>query len=170
MKRSSWIVLGVCVVLVIGLVAGYFLSQGGTTTLTQEDAIKMVEKMEEGLRHKNVNAIMGYIAPEAGTRIANVNQDQLRGMLAHYFRNSDSLRADLKNYTFIDSTQEPTLQFDLTVYNNGSDSEKIDYQGHITLHLKRTDVSHLLGLYQTKEWRIVGAETSGPNLDIFGDY
>src|SRR5437870_1911460 len=100
MKKSSWIVLGICVVLAAGLAAAYFLSQSSPTTLTRAQAMQMVENMQEALRHKNVNAIMGYIAAGPDTRIANVNQDQLRSMLIHYFRNADSLHADIANPSF----------------------------------------------------------------------
>jgi hypothetical protein len=169
-KRSSWIILGICILLVIGLIGAYFASQTSSTTLTKAQALQMVEKMQEALRHKNVNAIMSYIAPGPDTRIANVNQDQLRGILAHYIRNADSLRAEIRDPAFSSGDSEAVLEFDLTVYNNGQDSVKEDYKGHITLHLKRVEITHLLGMYKTKEWRIVGAETTGPTLDNFGDY
>ena len=38
MKKSSWIVLGICVVLAAGLAVAYFLSQRQPTTLTQAQA------------------------------------------------------------------------------------------------------------------------------------
>lgn len=170
MKKSSWIVLGLCLLLVIGLVSAYFLTQNSPATLNQAQAMQMIEKMQDALHHKNVNGIMDYISPNSDTRISNLNQEQLRRMLIHYMRSSDTLSAEVQNPTFTGGDSEAELQFDLTVFNNGQDSRKEDYKGHVILHLKRVEVSRLLGLYQTKEWRIVGAESTGPSLENFGDY
>ena len=169
MKRSSWIVLIVSGIMALGLLMLFFLSQGAPEQLTQEDAIQITRKMQTAFEHKNVNGIMDYIAPQNGGRIANISVDKLRFMLVRYFRSSDKLSADLKNYAFAGTNGEASLQFDLIMHNDGPDSRKEDYAGHITLHLRRVDSPHLLGLYQTKEWRITSAETTGPELSTFGD-
>jgi len=169
MKRRSWVILTVCVLCAVGLFTAYLLTRTGSEQLTEQDAIEMTRKMETAFRHKNANEILAYISPAPGTRIAGINQDQLRLLLVRYFRNSDQLHADMTNYVFTSGDAESTLAFDLVVHNDGADSRKEDYPGHITLHLHRVDVSHLLGLYQTKEWRITSAETTGPDLTIFGE-
>ena len=169
MKRSSWIVLIICAVLAICLLLLFFSSQGAPEQLTQEEALRITQKMQTAFEHKNVNGIMEYIAPQNGAKIANISQDKLRFMLARYFRSSDRLSAELKNYAFAAGNGEASLQFDLVIHNDGSDSRKEDYAGHITLHLRRVDSPHLMGLYQTKEWRITSAETTGPELSTLGD-
>lgn len=169
MKRQSWIILVVCLLIAAGLGAFYLVTRGGAGPLTQEDAIAITQKMEHSFRSKNANGILAFISPAPETKIANINQDQLRVLLVRYFRNSDHVSADLQNYTFSGGDTDATLQFDLTVHNDSSDSRKEDYTGHITLHLRKIEVPKLLGLYQAKEWRITGAETTGADLAGFGD-
>jgi len=169
MKRQSWIILTVCLLIVAGLGVFYLMTRGGPGPLTQDEAIEMTQKMERAFSAKNANGILAYINPAPDTKIANINQDQLRVLLGRYFRNSDRVSAELKNYTFASGDTDATLQFDLTVHNDGVDSRKEDYTGHITLHLKKVDVPRLLGLYQAKEWRIIGAESTGADLSTFGD-
>lgn len=170
MKRSSWIAIGISSLLIAGLIAAYFASQGGHETLTQEDAIQTTKKLEEAFRNKSVGAVMDHLGTGSDTRISDIGADQLRMMLANYFRNSDHLHADLSNYTFSTVGLEGMLQFDATLFNNSGDSVKEDYHGHITLHFRRVVVPHLFGMYKTKEWRIVGVDTTGPNLSGMGEY
>ena len=169
MKRRSWIILAVCVLLGVGLVAAFLLSQNGPGRLSQQGAVEITQQMESAFQHKNANGILAHISPASDTRIASINQDQLRLLLVRYFRSSDRLSAEMKNYVFAGGDADATLQFDLAVHNDGPDSRKEDYAGHITLHLRRVEVPHLLGLYQTKEWRVTAAETTGPELSAFGD-
>jgi hypothetical protein len=169
MKRRSWAILVICILLAGGLVIAFLMSQGSTERFGEKEAIGMTQKMEQALRNKNVNAILGFFSPTPETRISGINPDQLRYLLVRYFRNSDRLSADMTNYAFTGSDTEATLQFDLVVHNDGSDSRKEDHSGHVTLHLRRVEVPQLMGLYQTKEWRIVGAETTGADLSTFGE-
>lgn len=169
MQRRSWIILAVCVLLALGIVAAFLLSQGGAHQLTQDEAIDITRKMEHAFRNKNTTGVLAYIAPAPETRIANLTHDQLQLLLSRYFRNADRLSADMRNYQFAGGDTEATLQFDLAVNNDGADNRKIDYSAHITVHLRRVEIPHLLGLYQTKEWRIVGLDSTGPDLTSFGD-
>ena len=169
MKRQSWIVVIVCAVMILGLVGAYIISQSGSPQFSQQDAIDMTQKMNAAFRNKNVSGILAYIAPTPDVKVAGISQDQLRVLLSRYFRNSDRVSADLKNYVFASGDGEATLQFDLAVHNDGADSRKVDYGGHITLHIRRVEVPQMLGLYGTKEWRISSVESTGPDLSSFGD-
>ncbi len=169
MKQRSWMILAVCLLLGCALFAVFLITRSSAPQLTQEEAIDVTRKVEFAFRHKNANGILMYIAPLPDTRIANINPDQLHVLLVRYFRNSDRVGADMSHYVFASTDSDATLQFDLVVHNDGADSRKEDYSGHITLHLRRVEVPQMLGLYQTKEWRIVGAETTGPDLSSFGD-
>jgi hypothetical protein len=169
MQKRSWIILCVCLFIAAALGIFYLETRGGSGPLTQEQAIEITQNMERAFRAKNANGILAYMAPSSETRIAGVSQDQLRLLLVRYFRNSNRVSADLNNYAFSGGDTDATLQFDLTVHNDGTDSRSDDYKGHITVHLRRVEVPRLLGLYQAKEWRITGAESTGADLGGFGD-
>ncbi len=170
MQRKSWFLLAFCAVLAAFLGMSYLLSQPSPQTLTQQDAMQMLKKMQDAVAQKNVNAIMATIAPQPDTRIAHLNQDQLRLLLARAFHNTGTLRANYQNVTFTGGTNDATLEFDLTVSQEAPGLSSEDYKGHITLRLKRIDVPRFWGLFQAKEWRIVGADSSGPDPMNFGDY
>ena len=170
MKRSSWTVMGICVLLSILLVVGYQASRSAPETITQTDAEAMLQKMQAAVHRKDVKTIMDAISLEPGTRVANLNADQLRLMLARAFRNSGELTADVSNIKFTGGTGQATLEFDLAVNQRNGEMTAADYRGRITLRLKRVEVPRLLGIVHAQEWRIVGAETTGPDPANFGDY
>lgn len=171
MKRSSWIILSLCIVLAGSLVFTYRLSQMGNGPLTEVQAREMVQHMQTAVANKNVNTIMGYITMENDAKIVNLKHDQLRLLLARTFRNAQEIRADVTNFGFQGGTgDEATTQFDLALNHLEPGLNSVVYTGQITLHLRRTDVPHVFGLYSTHEWRIIGAETSGPDPGTFGEY
>jgi len=170
MRKSSWIVLGVCAALILSLATAYFLSRTSPDTLTQQQAESIVKEMQVAVRHKNVDALMAYIAPSEDLRIANLRPDQIRVLLAHAFQAMPDPRAEVSNLTFTGGLKDATLGFDLVVHNDGPSQTAVDYTGHITLQLQRVPVPHLMGLYNTREWRIVSGSTTGPDPSTFGDY
>lgn len=170
MRKSSWAVLGVCALLLFGLGFAYMLSRASNDTLTRDQAAQIVQKMQDAVARKDVGTIMNYIDPSPETRVASLNQDQLRIMIGRALHAMKNPRADVSNLAFaggVDS--DATLDFDLDVKNGDTDYNALPYKGHIALHLKRVDVPHLLGLYQTKEWRVVSGSTTGPQLTDMGE-
>jgi hypothetical protein len=170
MRKSSWVLLGICLALAACLGFAYFLSQTSPEVLTQEEALQMLHRMQDAVVRKDVGAIMATISPDPDTRIANMNVDQLQLLLARAFRNTGKLRADVSHVSFQSAGGDATLEFDLNLTQENPQLVAQDYQGHITIHLRRVEVSHLLGLYKTREWRVVAAETTGPDPSAFGDY
>ncbi len=169
MKQSSWIVLGICILLAAFLGLYYIETQPSPATLTQDQATRMLHRMQEAVAHKDVNTIMGYISPSPDARLANLNQDQLRVTLARAFRDSDRLRADVSNVNLQGGTGEATVDFNLVVTHQMPEGIGRDYTGHITLHLQRMEVPRMMGIFHAQEWRIVGAETTGPDPSSFGE-
>ena len=169
MRKSSWVALGICVVLAVGLAFAYTLSRSSSETLTREEALALVNTMKEAATHKDVNTIMSYVATDPETRVVNVNPDQLRLLIARAFRSAGKIRPEIAHFSFAGGPNEATMEFDLTVFNDHGDGVSQDYQGHIILKLRRLEMSHLLGLYQTREWRIVGGSSTGPDLNNFGE-
>jgi hypothetical protein len=169
MRKSSWIVLALCVVLAAFLGLIYVETRSEPEALTQEQANQMLHKMQAAVDHKDVNGIMAYVAPDSETHIANLNQDQLRLMLARAFRDSGQLHADVSHVAFQSVANAATIEYDLHVTNRVPGGVGMDYAGHITLHLRRVEVPRLFGLFHAHEWRMVGGETTGPDPASFGD-
>lgn len=169
MKRSSWIALAICMLAAIALAILFVTSNRSPERLSQGDAVAIVEKMQEQFAAKNATGILAYLSPASDTRIAGVSPDQLRALLVRYFHNSNRLSAKTSNYAFTGGDTDATLVFDLVVNNEAPDSRAEDYTGKITLHLRRVDVPQMFGIVQSKEWRIVGAETTGQELSTFGE-
>lgn len=170
MRKSSWVVLGVCAALVFSLGFAYLLSRASDDTLTQAQATQMVGRMQEAVAHKDVSAMMAFIDPDPATKVAGVNQDQLRFMLARALRAMDHPRAEVNNMALAGGSKgDATVDFDLAVKTAGADFMSTPYMGHITLHLKRVEVPHLLGLYHTYEWRVVSGSTTGPQPTDMGE-
>ncbi len=170
MRKSSWAVLGVCALLLFGLGFAYMMSRTSNDTLTRDQAAQIVQKMQDAVARKDAGTVMNYIAPSPETRVAGLNQDQLRIMIGRALHAMKNPRADVSNLAFAGGVDnDATLDFDLDIKNGDTDYNALPYKGHIALHLMRVDVPHLLGLYQTKEWRIVSGSTSGPQLTDMGE-
>ncbi len=169
MRKSSWVILGICFVMLFGLGFAYIASQQSPQTLTREDGEKIIKTMQEAVAHKNTGKIMDYVDIAPGTKVGGINADQLRVMIARALHQMEQPRADTTNFAFSGGTGEAKIEFDLTVHSDGPDKDSVPYTGHITLNLKRVEVPHLLGLYQTKEWRIVGGDP-GRDLSTLGDW
>jgi hypothetical protein len=169
-KRSSWIILAICALL-IGLLAFLYMeSQQAPPEMTQARITSMLDKMKDAVAHKNTRALMSYVDQSPDTRISRMNTDQLRLTLSRAFSNSDQLEAIYTGLALHNNGDEATAEFDLKVLHHMSGATGDDYNGHIVLHLKRMDVSHMLGLYHTREWKIIRADTNGPDLSNYGDY
>ena len=169
MQKRSVVILAVCVLIGAGLFAAFILSQKPSGRLTEQDAVAMVERMEQAFRNKNANDVMAFVAPGSDTKVAGATPDQFRLLLVRYFRNSDHVSADMKNYQFAPGDAEATLQFDIVVHNDASDSHRENYGGHVTVRLRNTEIPQVMGLFRTKEWRVTGVESTGPDLSTFGD-
>ena len=170
MKRKSWMILGVSLALVACLTLFYLFSQSSPEKLTKEEAISLLQKMTLSFEKKKVDGILNQISPDSQSRLAKLSPDQIRAMLLNYFRNSERLHADTNSLIYTVGLDENQLQFDLVVHNDSGDSRNEDYAGHITLRLKRMEVPRLFGLFHAYEWRVIGAETTGPDPSVFGDY
>lgn len=169
-KRSSWIVLGICVVLSMCLGAAYLMSQNPTPTLGRREAEAMIKQMQQAVRRKNAGAIMDYVSSGDDVKIDNMRPEQVRLLLVKAFRSMNDPRAEVTNPVFTGNERAASFSFDLKLHNDGPDIDSIPYEGHITLNLQRTTVSQWFGLYKTQEWRIVNAATTGPDPALFGDY
>ncbi|HLK57694.1 MAG TPA: hypothetical protein VKU00_14100 [Chthonomonadaceae bacterium] len=170
MRKSSWILLGVSVVLLILLGYAYLQSQNASENLTEAQVAEMLKKMQDAVTHRNANGIMDMISPDPGARIADMHPDQLRVMLARAFRQSGPFRTDISGVALQSSPNEANVQFDLEVQHVMDGGIGKDYSGHVTLEMQRMDVPVLLGIFHTKQWRIVHAETPGADPSMYGDY
>ena len=169
MRKSSWMILAICGILTICLGFGYFVSKQKQPDLNQQNAEKMLQTMSEAVNKKDIGALLQYISSASDTKIANMKLDQLRIMLARGFRNTGKLVSTPSNIVLDPHYGEANLDFDLVVKSEDGNVVSDIYAGHITLKLRKIEVSHLLGLYHIAEWRIVGAEHTGRELDSFGD-
>lgn len=169
MQKSSWIALGVLILLSAFLGVGYIATRPAPETLTKEQATTMLTHLQKAAEGKNTSAILGALAPMPEGKYAELNREQLQWLLNRAFRGSERIRTEITNVTFDGGMQAATLAFDLVVYNGLGSMTSENYRGRITLSLKRVEVPRFGGILKSFEWRIVKADTTGPNLTSFGD-
>ena len=171
MRKSSWIALVISGVLLVGLGATYLLGQIKPSRITQQSVETMLRDMQHAVRHKDVDGIMQYIDPTPGKTIAHLKAGQIRSLLSNAFHAMGTPEADVSQISFQREGDHAVVGFDLRVHSGGPDyTADDDYQGHITLVMKKVSVSRLMGLYHSKEWLIVDGSTTGPDPQYFGDY
>lgn len=170
MQKKSWIILAFCVALAGSLVAAYFVSQSVPEPLTEQQVTHKLDEMADAVARKDSNRILKYISPESDEKYAGLNLEQLRLMLARAFHSSSgNWKARYTHLVFQPGDDDAKADFDLDVAEEGANWSAGDYHGHITLYLRRVKVPRLFGLIQSKEWRIVKADSTGPDLSNFGE-
>lgn len=170
MKRSSWIVLAISAALLGLLVFLYVQSQQKPPEMTQSRIASMLDEMKNAVARKDVKTLMSFVDQSPETKVSKLNVDQLRLLLSRSFTNSDQLEARYTGLTLRDDGDQASAEFDLKVLQHISGNTADDYNAHIILHLKRIEEPRLLGLYHVQEWKIVRADTNGPDLNNYGDY
>ena len=169
MQKSSWMML-LGVAALAGLLAfAYITSHSGPGPLTETQAHSLLESLKDAMRRKDVNGILSAVSPEPETRIANMSPDKLRAVLQMAFRSTDDLDAQTKDVVFQGGDASASMEFDLNVRNTVQNGAASHWTAHVTLQMRPVDVPQFLGLYHTKEWRIVGAISDGPDLSGFGE-
>jgi hypothetical protein len=152
------------------LVFLYVQSQQKPPEMTQSRIESMLDKMKNAVARKDVKTLMSFVDQSPETKVSKLNVDQLRLLLSRAFTNSDELTANYRGLTVQSDGDDATAGFDLSVLHHLSGATADDYNAHIILHLKRIEEPRLLGLYHVREWKIVRADTNGPDLNNYGDY
>ena len=161
MKRSSVVALSICLIILMLVGVVLLSSRNSPEILTPEYANSIIENMQGAVKKKSVGSLMSYFSDDGSDKFANLSHTQLRKTLARAFFNSKTLTAECKNVAVHPGASGTDVEFDLSLKNEGELVTAEDYNGHITLHMKRETVAHAMGLYRTQEWRIVGAQTTG---------
>ncbi|CEK13973.1 hypothetical protein [Chthonomonas calidirosea] len=169
MQRSSWIALGLSVLLIAILTVSYFVSQARPKPFDATQAQQILHDLQVAVRQKDVEGIMQYVAPNARL-IGDMDTQKARLLLARAFRTMQNPEPSVSDVQFHADADEPSVSFDLNLRDQGPDYTSDEYEGRITLYFRQVTITHLFGLYHTVEWRIVHAETTGPNPDNFGDF
>ena len=170
MQKSSWLALGALILLSAFLGFGYIATRPAPEVITKEQATEMMNRLQKAADNKRSDAILAALAPLPEGKYADLNTEQLRWLLNRAFRGSERIKTDISNVSFDGGNQAATLAFDLVVNNGIGDMTSENYRGRITLFLRRVEVPRFGGVLKSFEWRIVKAETTGPNLTSFGDY
>ena len=171
MRRSSWLLLITSGALCLCLAVAFLLTRGDNGgPLGPRQAEAMIKDMQDAVARKQVGGIMKYVDDQPETHLANLRPDQLRLLLARAFRGSGSLHATCSHIHVTGDARQAVVEFDLSVKDSEPNMIAGDYDGHITLGMRQVDVSHLLGIYHSKEWRIVTADTSGKDPASMGEF
>ncbi|HLI47121.1 MAG TPA: hypothetical protein VKV18_00310 [Chthonomonas sp.] len=176
MQRSSWIALGLSVLLIAILAVSYFISQERPRQFDATQAQQILHDLQEAVRQKDVEGIMRYVAPNTRL-IGDMDAQKARLLIARAFRVMQNPQPTISDVQFHDDNEgkgvgleEPSVSFYLNLRDQGPDYTSDEYAGRITLYFRQVSIPHLFGLYHTAEWRIVHVETTGPNPDSFGDF
>ena len=166
MQKSSWMLLGVVAALGAFLAFAYVSSHSDPGPMTETQANALLDTLKDAVARKDANAILATISPAPETRIKDMTPDRLRGLLSQGFRYSEQMDAQTANVHFQGGDTEASLEYDLTIHNTlpGVISNR---PYHVNMTLRPVETPHFLGLYHTKEWKIIGATADGPDVGSY---
>ncbi len=169
MKKSSMVALGVTGFLCILLVIAYLSSRSAPEQITREQAVSILDEMKTAVEKKNLDTVMDAVAMTPEGKYGDMTREQLRTILGRAFVGSSNLAVEISKVSFDGGHQAATLAFDVNVKNSQGGMSADDYKAHITLYLKRVEVSRLGGLVKAMDWKITKADSTGPNMSTFGE-
>lgn len=159
MRRSSKILLALCVVLAIVLAAVYIpLINASQPDFTSKDAVAMLNGLSDALARKNEGDVLAYAAPDAV--IAGRRLKEIRQYLRQAFGVVKDLQVRFQDVALTRVGDTVTVDANV-VAGEGQSSGPLTvtyYQSPVRFALKRLAYSHLLGLFRTYDWKVVSVE------------
>src|SRR4051794_31320737 len=96
MRRSSMIILGVCLFLLILLVMIYVpLHNQSKPEMTQEDAVKMLNDLGDAFQRGSASGVLSFASPDA--KVAGRDLDNIRTLLNQAFRAMKNPKVEWEN-------------------------------------------------------------------------
>ncbi|MGC8669299.1 MAG: hypothetical protein ACP5VE_14410 [Chthonomonadales bacterium] len=163
MRRSSKILIVAAGLLGLVLFAVYYpIVASSRPEFSAEDARHLLDGLSDALARKNEAAALSDVAEDA--LIAGHKVPEIRRLLRQAFASVRDLRVQFEDVAYRRLGTRVVL--DATVIAGEGDGLKagvgeIYYTGRITLFLERKAVPHLLGLFQTYEWKITRLDAPG---------
>ncbi len=170
MRKSSIVLLGICAVIVLGLLAAYYSQLHSSHELTTARATAKIHLLEVAVRNKDIGYIMSQVDDSPNVRIAHMRPDKLRQVLASAFAAMHSPQADVHNISVVNNGATVVVSGDLVVKDGGPDFSSAVSSGHLTLYYHRINTPVLFGLFHQPHWRIFSADWNGDNPNDYGSY
>jgi hypothetical protein len=162
MRRSSIIILGVCLFLLILLVMIYVpLRSQSKPEMTQQDAEKMLNDLGDAFQRESSSAVLSFASPDA--KVAGRDLENIRSLLNQAFHAMKNPKVEWENVAFSHEGAEVHVTAKVTVKDLGEGSAgAVPYTANMGFKLERRAEPHLFGLVQVYSWKIV--DVDAPNL------
>jgi len=162
MRRSSIIILGVCLFILVFLAMVYIPLRGQSKPeMTQEDAVKMLNDLGDAFQRESSSAVLSFASPDA--KVAGRDLDNIRALLNQAFRAMKNPKVEWENVAFTHEGAEVHITAKVTVKDLGEGSAgSVPYSANMGFKLERRAEPHLFGLVQVYTWKIV--DVDAPNL------
>ena len=170
MRRNSWLLLAAAGVISVLLGVGYSIASAGAGGTPQQQVAALLNHLRTSADHKNADGVMEAFASQSNMRVSSMNYQQFERLVDRGLNDAGTLQVVMNNLSIVPSGQEMIAEFDLVINESRQQYQAQDYQGHVVLRLQRVPVSSWFGLVRTRQWRIVSADTTGPDPANFGGY
>jgi hypothetical protein len=162
MRRSSIIILGVCLFLLILLVMIYVpLHNQSKPELTQQDAEKMLRDLGDAFQRESSSAVLSFASPDA--KVAGRDLENIRTLLNQAFHAMKDPKVEWENVALNREGPEVHVTAKVTVKDLGDGSAgSVPYSSNMGFKLERRAEPHLFGLVQVYTWKIV--DVDAPHL------
>src|SRR5437868_2363475 len=99
MRKESKIVLGICVVIIIFLVAFYIGAQKESNPeINEQQAKQMLDRLAQAFHRENVNEVLSFASPDA--TIAGKKLKQIHDYLSRGFTQTKDLQVRFDNVQY----------------------------------------------------------------------
>jgi hypothetical protein len=164
MQRSSKIALGVCFVLLVGLVTLFVqYRMESQPDLSEQDARLMLDRLAEAFARGSTERVLSFAAPDA--KVAGRDLEEIRSLLQRGFRYMKNPELTYKNFQYVRRGETVHLRFDVHVKQSpdgqAANAESI-YLARIGFTVRRIEIPRMLGLMRTYEWKI--SDVDAPNM------
>ncbi|MDE2125078.1 MAG: hypothetical protein KGJ62_00630 [Armatimonadetes bacterium] len=170
MRRNSWLLLAAAGVISVILGVGYSIAGAGSGGTPQQQVSALLSRLKTAAEHKDTGGVMNAFATQSNMRVTSMNRDQFERLVDRGMNDAGTLQIEMNHISIVPSGPEMIAEFDLGINESRKEYQAQDYTGHIVLRLRRVSVATWFGLVRVRRWRIVSADTTGPDPANFGDY
>ena len=166
MRKESKIALGICIVIIVFLVAFYIGAQKESMPeINEQQAKQMLDRLALAFHRENVNEVLSFASPDAV--IAGKKLREIHSYLSRGFTQTKDLQVKFEEVQYSRTGDTVELNARALAQEGGaSSSGQTYYNQPVKFVLHKRAVPQLGGLFYTNDWKITEVDAHGLPEDV----
>jgi hypothetical protein len=169
MRRESKLILGICVVIIVFLVAFYIGAQRESQPeINEQQAKQMLDRLAQAFHKENVNEVLSFASPDA--IVAGKKLKEIHSYLSRGFTQTKDLQVRFEDVQYDRKGDTVELNARAVAEEGGGTSgaapTQTYYNQPVKFVLHKRSVPQLGGVFYTSDWKITEVDARGLPEDV----